>query len=124
MQPTKRLRPNMSANRYVSKVPETWEHGDKLRTIRKAKGLTQRQAADLIGVAEQAYGQWERNKQVPELRNLRKIIEELDAPPEAIGYGAPGGWELVPSEWISKEMKSLHTKIDHLTDYIENKARL
>lgn len=116
MQPTKQLRSNMPANRYASSVPEPWEHGEKLRTIRKAKGLTQRQAADLVGVAEQAYGQWERNKQVPELRNLRKIIEELDAPPEAIGYGAPLGWELVPADWIRQNFTDIHTKLDKLLE--------
>lgn len=58
--------------------------GDRLRAARKSLGLSQEDAAHLIGVTVAAYGAWERGESEPRDRNWRKIEERLKVTAEEV----------------------------------------
>ena len=51
---------------------------------RKAKGLTQDQLADLVGVSHQAVSKWERAEAMPEISKIGDIALAIDTPAEEI----------------------------------------
>ena len=48
---------------------------DKLIQLRKAKGLSQEDLADSLGVSRQAISRWEQGNTFPDLPNLQKIVK-------------------------------------------------
>lgn len=50
---------------------------EKIKAARNAKGLSQREFADLIGVSQAVAHQWESGKSVPRPKNLNKIRDLL-----------------------------------------------
>jgi transcriptional regulator with XRE-family HTH domain len=50
----------------------------RLRDLRIRKGLTQDQAADLIGVHSRGYQFWEQGRHTPSLKSLEKIAAAFD----------------------------------------------
>ena len=51
---------------------------ENLRTIRKARGLTLKQLAEIIGVTEVSISQYELGKRQPNNEGLLKLAEALD----------------------------------------------
>jgi len=47
--------------------------GDKLKTIRKEKNLTQEEVAEKIGVSGQAVSKWEKGECLPDVYNLKLL---------------------------------------------------
>ena len=56
------------------------EIGSNIRSIRKQKGLTQKQLGEILGVSQAAVGQFENNKSVPQVKTLEKIANALGVP--------------------------------------------
>lgn len=53
--------------------------GEKIRTIRKEKGLTQKELGDKLGkISQQQIGQWETGKANPKKETLQKIAKALE----------------------------------------------
>ncbi len=54
--------------------------GTKLTRLRKKKGYTQQEVADLLGISQPAYHKWETDLAKPAIENLIKISEvyEID----------------------------------------------
>ncbi|MBQ2891548.1 MAG: helix-turn-helix transcriptional regulator [Bacilli bacterium] len=52
--------------------------GERLRSIREDKDMTQQQVADLIPMNQSNYSKLERNLQQPSLHQLTRIIEIFD----------------------------------------------
>lgn len=50
-------------------------YADKLKQLRKEKGLTQRQLADEIGLGKSAIGMYESGKRTPEFETLEAICD-------------------------------------------------
>ncbi len=48
---------------------------ENLKTIRKVKGLSQKQVAQKLGVVESCYANWEQGRTEPSISMLRKICE-------------------------------------------------
>ena len=48
---------------------------EKLKTLRKAKGFTQQEVADAIGVTRASIGGYEIGRRTPPLRELQKIAD-------------------------------------------------
>ena len=55
---------------------------DLLSVKRKAKGLTQDQLADLVGVSHQAVSKWERAEALPEISKIGDIALAIETPTE------------------------------------------
>lgn len=49
--------------------------GDKLRTLRKAKRLTQQEAADMIGIKRATISNYEIDRRSPHLMELKRLAE-------------------------------------------------
>lgn len=54
--------------------------GEKIRTIRKEKGMTQQQLADICGMADSAIRKYESGKVVPKTEMIKRIATALEVP--------------------------------------------
>lgn len=56
--------------------------GEKLKILRRKKGLTQEQVAQAIGISSRAYGSYEQSGKYPRIRErYTKLAEVLDCEP-------------------------------------------
>ena len=51
---------------------------DRIQSLRKAKGITQEQLADAVGVSRQAVSKWEAEQSVPDLERIVAMAEYFD----------------------------------------------
>ncbi|MDQ8759074.1 helix-turn-helix domain-containing protein [Streptococcus ruminantium] len=51
---------------------------ERLKQLRKEKGLTQKELAQLLNISQPAYAQWERNIKNPTQENLSQLAQILD----------------------------------------------
>lgn len=51
---------------------------DRIQSLRKAKGITQEQLADAVGVSRQAVSKWEAEQSVPDLERVVAMAEYFD----------------------------------------------
>ena len=58
--------------KWVIKMPELQ---NVLIELRKNKGLTQQQLADMLNITQQAYGHYESGKRLPDIKTLIKIAD-------------------------------------------------
>lgn len=49
-----------------------------VKEMRKKRGLTQKQLAELLGVKQQNISDWERGERSPSVKNLKKLSEILN----------------------------------------------
>ncbi len=61
--------------------------GDRIKTLRKEKHITQTQLANCIGVQASVISKYENNIIVPSLEQIHKIAEALGVDPVEITYG-------------------------------------
>ncbi len=52
--------------------------GEKIKELRKEKGLTQKMLAEKIGQAQSTIFYWEQNKQEPTISSLKKLCEVFE----------------------------------------------
>lgn len=52
--------------------------GEKIREIRKEKGISQKELGTLLGVSQQMIGQYENSSREPKIETLRKIATALE----------------------------------------------
>ena len=62
-----------------------------IRTLRKAKDMTQEELAAALHVTRQAVSSWERGGSCPDFDTLKALAELLDAAPEQLLYHAGTG---------------------------------
>ncbi|MBP5449528.1 MAG: helix-turn-helix domain-containing protein [Spirochaetales bacterium] len=62
---------------------------EKIKIMRKEKGLKQEQLAEICGVSVDAVGSWERAKKIPELDNLIKLANTFDVSLDVFRQDAP-----------------------------------
>lgn len=55
--------------------------GEKIRALREAKGISQRELAEALGVDQSAVSNWERGKAEPTAFNIRRIADLLGVEP-------------------------------------------
>ena len=58
--------------------------GEKIRQLRKEKGLTQDALAEALGISRQAVAKWESGQSAPATENLLKLANLLEAPLEEL----------------------------------------
>lgn len=54
---------------------------NKLISIRKKRGLTQYEAAEILNVNQSAYAHWENGTRLPSFDNMKKICEKFQLEP-------------------------------------------
>ena len=78
--------------------------GERIRTIRKEKGLTQKQLATETGLSVRSIQDFEYDKIVPKLETLLKISSVLQVSPRKINPSVQ--WDdYIDTESLSKEVK-------------------
>jgi len=58
--------------------------GERIKILRKNKGLTQKELSEKVGVTEQAVSKWERGKSYPSIDVIQSITRILDCSPNDI----------------------------------------
>ncbi len=58
--------------------------GEKLRTLRKQNGLTQKQVSDMLGVSRVYIVQMEKGQKIPNIVMLVKICDTFDIPSDKL----------------------------------------
>lgn len=71
---------------------------ERIQTLRKAKGISQEELADMLGVTRQAVSKWESMQSTPDIDKIAKLSEIFDASTDYILRGI----EKQP-EQVSKE---------------------
>ena len=66
---------------------------EKIKAIRKERGLTQKQFGDLCGIHEVQIRKYERGEVTPKMENIKKIADGLGVPPS----------DLIGPEWFDME---------------------
>lgn len=88
---------------------------ENIKTIRKEKGLTQKQLAELIGVSVGAVQQFEYGKIVPKMDTVLLMSNKLNVSPRIINPDL--NWDdYIDTESLSKEVQMW----DNLPDYDED----
>src|SRR5690606_35439970 len=57
----------------------TFNLGERLRSLRQARGLTTQQLADKVAVSQSYISRFENNRAVPDIELLGKILHALDS---------------------------------------------
>lgn len=76
--------------------------GERIRAIRKSKGLTQQQLAELSGLDDAYIGSVERGERNFSIDTLEKIIVGLNVPSYSIFYSSEHDTDLVQLQSIDK----------------------
>ncbi len=74
----------------------TESFGQRLRRLRKNKGLTQAELAYRVGMHELSISRYELDKRQPQVEEVRKLAEALGVPQSELLEGSP----LPPHRWI------------------------
>jgi transcriptional regulator with XRE-family HTH domain len=107
--------------------------GERLRDIRKKKGLSQEEMAELLGKSRSAYARIEENGEHLPISELKKISEKLQLPiyeidPDLDTYNADKGIGVIFNYYIVNinqdaqniDPSKLDVKIKELQDQIES----
>lgn len=63
--------------------------GEIISTLRKEKGMTQKDLADQLGLTDKAVSKWERNLSCPDINTLPKLAEILEVSVEELLNATP-----------------------------------
>ena len=72
-----------------SQTAQVTTFGARFRSTRLAKGYTQDDLADLLGVTKSAVSAWENDRETPAFDKLGPIHRALDASVDELLFGAP-----------------------------------
>lgn len=67
--------------------------GEKIRSIRKEKGLTQKALGELLNVTQATVGQYETNTNPPKLETLKNIADALKVPVAYLIGNSPSSYD-------------------------------
>lgn len=73
--------------------------GEKIAELRKEKGMTQEELAEIMGVSSQAVSKWENGNAMPEVALLTKLSKVLNCSVDNI---------LHPGEYQNKKPNYIH----------------
>lgn len=102
--------------------------GSQIKTLRKAKGLTQKQLGDLCGMADSAIRRYESDRGNPTEKTLKKIASALGIDPYSLMDTKARERRLIVKdrlkEWKSNKAGRLYMSIDSdLLDLLEQIAK-
>lgn len=68
--------------------------GERIRSARKERGLTQKALGELLGVTQATVGQYETNPNPPKIETLQRIADKLEVPlAYLVGSSKPVSWD-------------------------------
>jgi len=89
---------------------------DKLRLLRKERGLSQEEFAEMIGVSRQAVGKWENDASYPEVETLIEISRKLNVSLDMLfsdetGFSPKAEERIIPSEFQGRIRITSHDEM-------------
>jgi transcriptional regulator with XRE-family HTH domain len=81
----------------------------RLEELRNARGLTQREVADAVGVSERTYQLWRKGETQPQRKTLKKIAEF---------YGEPLASLIEESAGTTGRLDRMEEKLDRLLAHL------
>ncbi|SDX46077.1 DNA-binding transcriptional regulator, XRE-family HTH domain [Marininema mesophilum] len=79
----------------------------KLKSIRKAKKLTQQEVADRLGISRQAYGYYEKGTRQPDIDSLNQIADIFDVSiDDLLNRSAPSEANIDLKEILNQSQKA------------------
>lgn len=87
--------------------------GTMISSLRKDKGMTQLELAEIMGVTDKAVSKWERDLSCPDINSIPKLAEILEISVEDLMQGKPETKEQDTKE--KKENISIN-KVDEIID--------
>lgn len=78
--------------------------GKRIKAARKAKGLSQEQLGEKLGVSFQAVSTWETGKNIPDADHLPALAKELDVSLDALFSEEEKRWRLKPVNYNEDRM--------------------
>ena len=63
---------------YVESILKTMSFGENLKNVRKQRGVTQEELAEILGVSRQAISKWESDSGYPETEKLLLLSKTLN----------------------------------------------
>lgn len=69
--------------------------GKKIKALRKTRGLTQQQLADLLGVQRATISNYEIGRRSPHIKELERIADAMSVSLEYFGVGGSEMYELI-----------------------------
>ena len=91
---------------------------ENIKTIRKSKGLTQRELADSLHVVRQTVSKWERGLSTPDSEMLVSISEVLEVPVSTLLGETVSGYEYDDSKEIAEKLEILDLKIGRKKNFL------
>lgn len=100
--------------------------GEKLQNLRREKGISQDQLAEMLDVSRQAVSKWERDEAIPETDKVIKLSEVFsvsidsllkDTPPLRPQSQPPAGKRAEPSDFFSQLVR-LFKRRGYLLGYL------
>ena len=71
--------------------------GNRITKFRKAKGMTQEELANILGVSSQAVSKWENDASCPDISLLPRLAKELGLTTDELLTGKSNEVKMVPS---------------------------
>lgn len=90
--------------------------GNNIRTIRKEKGMTLQQMADIMGCSPQLISQYENGKRIPKIETQQKIANALNIPL----YELTERYEPIPDIGLQANIAIGEKKYKLLLEFIRN----
>ena len=88
--------------------------GKRIREARQAKGLSQEQLGEKLGVSFQAVSTWETGRFIPDSDHLPALSRELDLSLDALFAESEKGWELKPVNY----------DVGHMFTFVKGRAQM
>ena len=86
--------------------------GFQIQSLRKAKGYTQNQLGDMVGVSFQAVSKWERGETLPDIATFVILAEVLDATIDMLLHGGKKVTDYKGRKTIDDIKKGINCLID------------
>ncbi len=87
--------------------------GNLIKEIRKEKGLTQKQLADILHITDRAVSKWERGLSAPDISLLEPLAQVLDITV----------MEIISGEKQSEKIEDVNTAVKNIIDYSEKEIK-
>ncbi len=88
--------------------------GDRIKAARLAKGLSQEQLGEKLGVSFQAVSTWEQGKFLPDAERLPELAKVLDLSLDSLFTEEKKNWELKP----------VNSDVSHMYTFVKGRAQM